>query len=296
MLDLSSLVRSGPLLLDGAWGTELQAQGLSPGACPDAWNLTHPERVEAVARGYVDAGSQIILTNTFGATRVALARHGHAEDTRAINRAGAEISLRATVGRATVFASVGPTGRLLAMGDISEAELSEAFEEQLGALKEGGVEAVVLETFTDLEELSIALKAAKQLGLLAVGCMVFDSGARKDRSAMGVTPEQAAKRLSEYGADAIGANCGRGIDAYIPICQRLRAATGLPLWFKANAGLPQLIDGRATYVITPEQFADGAVELVGQGASFVGGCCGTNPAFIRTIAQRFASRQPIRQS
>lgn len=290
MLDVATLVRSSPLLLDGAWGTELQALGLAPGACPDVWNLAHPEQVEAVARSYVDAGSQIILSNTFGASKVALARHGQAQNARAINRAGAEISLCAAAGRAHVFASVGPTGKLFAVGDITSAELREAFEEQLSALKEGGVEAVVLETFTDIEELSIALAAAKKLELVAVGCMVFDSGAKKDRSSMGVTPEQAAKRLAEGGADAIGANCGRGIDAYIPICERLRTASSLPLWFKANAGLPQIVDGRATYAITPEQFAAGAVELVAQGANFVGGCCGTSPAFIRAIAHQFASR------
>lgn len=289
MLDVNSLVRSSPMLLDGAWGTELQALGLAPGACPDVWNLTHSERVESVARSYVEAGSQIILSNTFGATRVALARHGQSDNTRAINRAGAEISLRAAAGRAKVFASVGPTGKLFAMGDISESELRDSFEEQLSALAEGGVEAVVLETFTDLEELAIALAAAKKHGLAAACCMVFDSGAKKDRSAMGVTPEQAVKRLTEGGADAIGANCGRGIEAYIPICERLRAATSLPLWFKANAGLPQLVDGRATYSITPDQFAAGALELIAKGANFVGGCCGTSPAFIRAIAQKLPS-------
>ncbi|HMA94031.1 MAG TPA: homocysteine S-methyltransferase family protein [Polyangiaceae bacterium] len=289
MLDVHSLLRSSTVLLDGAWGTELQSLGLAPGACPDVWNLAHPERVESVARSYVDAGSQIILSNTFGASRVALTRHGQADNVRAINRAGAEISLRAAAGRAKVFASVGPTGKLFAMGDISEAELRAAFEEQLSALAEGGVEAVVLETFTDLEELSIALSAAKKCGLSAACCMVFDSGAKKDRSAMGVTPEQAVKRLTDGGADIIGANCGRGVEAYIPICERLRAATPLPLWFKANAGLPQLVDGRATYAITPDQFATGALELAAKGANFVGGCCGTSPAFIRAIAQRLPS-------
>lgn len=289
MLDIVSQFGSSPVVLDGAWGTELQSLGLAPGACPDAWNLSHPDLVESVASSYVDSGSQVILSNTFGANRLGLARHGHAADVNAINRAGAEISLRAAAGRATVFASVGPTGKLLAVGDTTKSELREVFEEQIDALAEAGIAAVVLETFTDLDELLIALGAAKRAKLTAACCMVFDSGKHKDRSAMGVTPEQASKRLVEAGADVIGANCGRGIEAYIPICQRLRAATALPLWFKANAGLPEYLDGRATYAITPAHFTQGALELVAQGAQYIGGCCGTSPAFIRTLAERIAS-------
>lgn len=289
MLDIGSRFPSSPVVLDGAWGTELQALGLAPGACPDEWNLSQPQRVHAVAASYLEAGSQLILSNTFGANRLGLARHGLAGNVQAINRAGAEISLRASAGRAVVFASVGPTGKLLAAGDTTEAELREVFEEQISALAEAGIEAVVLETFTDLEELSIALAAAKRAKLTAACCMVFDSGKNKDRSAMGVTPEQAATRLVSAGADILGANCGRGVDAYIPICQRLRAASAVPLWFKANAGLPEYVDGRATYAITPARFAEGALELVKQGAKFIGGCCGTSPAFIRAMAERVVS-------
>lgn len=290
MFDSATLIRSTPTLLDGAWGTELQALGLTPGACPDAWNLTAPERVQRVAQSYVDAGSQVILTNSFGANRIVLTRHGLAGDARAINRAAAEISLRAASDRAKICASVGPTGKLLAMGDITETELREVFDEQLSALAEGGVGAVVLETFTDLDELGIAVTAAKELHLFVVGCMVFDSGAKKDRTAMGVTPEQAVKRLVALGVDALGANCGRGIDAYVPICQRLRAATELPLWFKPNAGLPELVDGQTTYMTTPEQFSAGATQLLAAGANLIGGCCGTSPNFIRKMAQAFAER------
>lgn len=290
MLDIVSRFGTSAVVLDGAWGTELQSLGLSPGACPDAWNLSHPDRVLSVASSYVDAGSQVILSNTFGANRLGLSRHGHAADVKAINQAGAEISLRAAAGRATVFASVGPTGKLLAVGDTTESELREVFEEQMSALAEAGITAVVLETFTDLEELVIALGAAKRANLATACCMVFDSGKHKDRSAMGVTPEQASKRLGEAGADILGANCGRGIEAYVPICQRLRAATSLPLWFKANAGLPEYVDGRASYAITPAQFAQGTLDLIAQGAQFVGGCCGTSPTFIRTIVDRIASR------
>lgn len=290
MFNSSTLASQTPWLLDGAWGTELQALGLAPGACPDAWNLSAPERVERVARAYVDAGSQVILTNSFGANRIVLSRHGLAEDTRRINQAAAAISLRAATGRAEVCASVGPTGKLLAMGDVTETQLHEVFEEQISALAEGGVGAVVLETFTDLNELAIAATVAKHANLLAIGCMVFDSGAKKDRTAMGVTLEQVVERLTALGIDAIGANCGRGVDAYVPICRRLRAATELPLWFKPNAGLPELVDGKATYATTPEEFAVGAMALVAEGANLIGGCCGTTPDFIQGLARAISDR------
>jgi methionine synthase I (cobalamin-dependent) len=285
MAAIQELILNGPLILDGAWGTELQAQGLEPGTCPDAWNLTHSEQVSSVAHSYVQAGSRIILTNTFGANRIVLSRHDLAEKAADINRAGARISCDAAAGKAKVFASIGPSGKLLVMGEVSEAELSDAFNEQAQALAEGGVDGLVLETFTDLDELRIALAAAKKTGLPVVACMVFDSGAAKDKTAMGVAPEKAAKALTEAGADAIGANCGRGVEGYIPICRRLRAATDLPIWVKPNAGLPKLEDGRISYDVTPAQFAAGVVDLLEAGASMVGGCCGTSPAFIEAIGE-----------
>ncbi len=282
-IEPAPLILSGPLILDGAWGTELQAQGLERGACPDAWNLTHAEQVSSVARSYVQAGSGIILTNTFGANRVVLSRHGLTEKAAEINRAGARISCDAASGKAKVFASIGPSGKRLAIGEVSKAELLEAFSEQAQSLAESGVDGLVLETFTALDELLIALAAAKATGLPVVACMVFDSGTAKDESALGVAPEKAAKTLTEAGADAIGANCGRGVKGYIPICRRLRAATDLPIWVKPNAGLPKLEDGRIIYDLTPAQFAAGIKNLLEAGANMVGGCCGTSPAFIAAI-------------
>ncbi len=281
-----------PVILDGAWGTELQGLGLSPGACPDAWNLSHPDRVETVARRYVEAGSQVILTNTFGANRVALSSHGLALQAEAINRAGARLSRRAAEGGVRVFASIGPSGKLLAMAQASEDELRAAFEEQAKALASEGVDALVLETFSDLAEARIALAAARTTKLPVVACMVFDSGAGRDRTMMGNTPEQVVRALAEDGADAIGANCGDGVERYVPICSRLRAATHLPLWLKPNAGLPKLVDGGFKYSVSPEQFAAGARALVEAGATFVGGCCGTSPAFVRALAQALATTEP----
>jgi len=291
MSELCPLIRrflaAAPIITDGAWGTELQARGLGPGQCPDAWNLEHPDRVEAVARAYVEAGSQVILTNTFRANRLALARHGLAEKTVEINRAGAEISRRAA-GTACVFASIGPSGRMLMTGETTEEELAEVFAEQARALAEGGADGIVVETMSDLTEARIAVRAARATGLPVVASMVFDSGRNRDRTMMGVTAEQAARGLSEAGADVVGANCGQGVAGYVEICRRLRAATDRPVWIKANAGMPELVGGVPVYRTTPEEYAAWVPALVEAGASFIGGCCGTNPEFIRAIRRMLA--------
>lgn len=274
-----------PVLTDGAWGTMLQSLGLPVGDSPDAWNLTHPDRVEQVARAYVEAGSQIILTNTFGASRIMLERHGLADQAAAINRAGAEISKRAAGERAKVFASMGPTGKMLIMGEVSEDDLRAAFEEQAQALAAGGADAIVIETMSDPGEIKAALAAAKATGLPVVASMTFDSGKNKDRTLMGVTPEEAAEELTTAGADAVGANCGQGIEGYVDICRRLRAATSLPVWIKPNAGLPEMVDGRIVYRVTPQAFAAWVPAMREAGASFLGGCCGSTPDFIRALAE-----------
>lgn len=277
----SELLSRRPVLTDGAWGTQLQQKGLELGACPDSWNLAHPDRVEAVARSYVEAGSRVILTNTFGSNRITLARSGLADRAAALAKAGTEISVRAANGRAKVFASVGPSGVMLMMGEVSPEEVRAAFLEQIGAIAAGGAHAVVLETFSDPAEIVLAIEAAKEVGLPVVACMVFDTGKNLDRTLMGTTPEQAAARLAEAGADCIGSNCGQGIEGFVKIAARLRAATDLPLWIKANAGLPEIVDGHATYTQTAAKFAQTVPQLVAAGADFVGGCCGTTPEFIR---------------
>ena len=289
---LQQLLAHGPVLTDGAWGTELQTRGLAIGDFPDAWNLTHPERVEAVARAYVEAGSQVILTNTFGANRLRLAEAGLADQTAEINRRGVEISKRAAGDRAKVFASIGPVGKLLLAGEVTADELRATFEEQARALAAGGADALVVETMADLEEATIAVMAARTTGLPVVACMVFDSGRDQDRTLMGITPEQAAQGLAAAGAEVIGSNCGQGVAGFVNICRRLRAATDKPIWIKANAGLPKLVDGRAVYCVTPEEFASHVPALLAAGANFVGGCCGTNPDFIRELGQRVGSATP----
>ncbi len=271
------------ILTDGAWGTELQALGLGPDELPDLWNLSHPERVEQVARAYVEAGSEIILTNTFRANRLAAAGRASEAELAEVNRAGVAISRRAAAGRARVFASIGPSGKLLMEGAITADDLRAAFAEQAEVLAAAGADGLVIETMSDLTEASIAVAAAKATGLPVVACMVFDSGKNRDRTMMGVTPEQAAAALAEAGADVIGANCGNGIAGYVPVCARLRAATHLPVWIKPNAGLPELEGGRVVYRTAPQEFARWVPDLVRAGANYIGGCCGTTPAFIRAV-------------
>ena len=260
--------------------------GLARGACPDAWNLTQPEKVEEVARAYVEAGSQVILTNTFGSNRFILARHGLADKVAEINRAGVAISRRAASGRAMVFASVGPSGVMLMMGQVSEDELKAAFAQQVQAIAQAGADGIVIETMSDPAEASLAAAAAHETGLPVVACMTFDSGAKKDRTMMGATPEQAAAQLAAAGADVIGSNCGQGIAGMVEVCRRLHAATDRPIWIKANAGLPENVDGKTVYRQTPAEFAAYVPQLVEAGASVIGGCCGTTPEFIRAVSAR----------
>ena len=286
---IEQLLQQAPVVLDGAWGTQLQARGLEIGACPDEWNLSNPERVESVARAYVDAGSRIILTNTFGANRYILERHGLADRVREVNRTGAEISRRAAGDKAFVFASIGPSGKMLMMEEVSREDLLAAFREQCEALAEGGAQGLVVETMSDLEEAKVAAEAAQTTGLPVVVSMVYDAGAQKDRTMMGVTPEKAATELQAAGVDVIGANCGQGIAGFIPIAERYRKATALPLWMKANAGLPEMVNGKATYTTTPETFISHVPALRSAGAQFVGGCCGTSPEFIRALADAVQS-------
>jgi methionine synthase I (cobalamin-dependent) len=224
---IRELLSNGTVLLDGAWGTELRKRGPPVGETPDYLNLSHPDRVEAVARAYVDAGSRVVLTNTFRANRIALAQHPEVERVAEVNRAGVEISRRAADGRAHVFASMGPSGRLLLTGKVSETQLREAFAEQARAQAEAGADGIVVETMTDLTEARIAVEAAKATGLPVVACVVFDTGKQRDRTVMGVRPEQAAEELTRFGADVVGANCGTGIEDLIVICASMSSATHL---------------------------------------------------------------------
>ncbi len=284
MLTMHEMLAKGPLLTDGAWGTQLQARGLALGDCPDAWNLTKPDAVRAVAAAYVAAGSRVVLTNTFRANAIALADFGLAGDLRRINEQGVMLSREAAAGKAYVFASIGPSGKLLMTGDVSSEDLRRVFTQQVDAAAGASPDALLLETFSDLDEVRIALEAAQSTGLPVVVSFAFDSGRQRDRTMTGLRPEDAARAMEEAGADAVGANCGNGIEAFPAVCARMRAVCGLPLWMKANAGMPEVLDGQAVYVAEATSFARYLPALLQSGASFVGGCCGTSPEFVAALA------------
>jgi methionine synthase I (cobalamin-dependent) len=292
---IRELLATGPVVTDGAWATQLQDCRLSGGACPDAWNLLHPDQVSAIACAYVAAGSQVILTNTFGANRIALGRHGLGHKVKAINREGVQLSRHAAGHWVRVFASMGPSGVLLATGEVSPETLQAAFEEQAVALACSGADALVLETFGDLVEAEIAVRAARQTGLPVIASLAFDAGRDRDRTLTGATPEQAVDTLGAAGVAAIGANCGCGAAEMLPVCERLRRAAGksLPLWIKPNAGLPEWNGSRSVYRIDPEAFVAHASALVEAGADFIGGCCGTGPAMIRALRNAVGRYAPV---
>jgi 5-methyltetrahydrofolate--homocysteine methyltransferase len=284
MSSLRDWLSNGLLITDGAWGTELQARGLAVGTVPDTWNLTDPEKVESVARAYVEAGSQIILTNTFRANAVTL-HEISSEELDRINRAGVEISKKAAGTQARVVASIGPTGKLLVSGEVSPEAVSAAFATQAASLAAAGADALLIETMSEIEEARLAVVAAKKTGLPVIASFAFDSGKNKDRTMMGANPEAVAAAMAEAGADAVGANCGVGVELAIPICARLRAACDLPVWIKPNAGLPTMEAGSIHYHTTAEFFASHFAALRNAGASFVGACCGSTPEFVRALVK-----------
>ena len=284
---IKKLLENKPVVLDGAWGTLLQSKGLAPGAYPDEWNLSHPEKVEEVAKAYVEAGSQIIITNTFSANSFCLGKSNLGGKIREINIAGVEISKRAAGEKAKVFASMGPTGKNLAMGEVSADELAESFKEQAEAIATGGADGIVVETMMDLKEAEVAVREAKNTGLAVAACLTYGAGKNKDRTLMGNSVEQAVKSFTELGVDIIGSNCGQGLEGMLNICQQLEAQTDLPIWIKSNAGLPQYKEGKTVYDTTAEQFAELVQTVTDAGADFIGGCCGTSPAYIKLLAQKF---------
>jgi len=286
-LSLQQLLDGAFAISDGAWGTEFQKRGLPPSSRAELWNVERPEVVLEVASSYVQAGSEVLLTNTFGANRLALERHGLAARAAELSEAGARLSRRPAADRALVFGSIGPSGRLVMMGNVTASELYEAFREQAAALERGGVDGIVVETMSALDELIAAVRAVKEnTSLPVVACMTYDSGKDGTRTMMGVAPAQAVAALEPLGVEIHGANCGVGIERYVEVCRQLRQATARPLWIKPNAGMPELAGDRTVYRQSPGAFAAFLGPLRDAGATIVGGCCGTNPDFIRALVER----------
>ncbi len=280
-----------PLCTDGAWGTEMAKRGGDPGHICDFWNLERPDTVFAVAKDYVDAGAQIILTNTFNSSPIALQRHQLASKADELNRVGAELSRRAAEGKAYVFASMGPCGKMVMMGDIEPGLVEDAAARQAGVLAAGGADAIVIETQSDIVEAEAILKGVLKGCSLPVGVsFTFDSGENNDKTMMGVSIEQAYAMARTIGASFVGANCGAGIETFPNIARKYAACgTDLPIWVKGNAGLPET-DGLGNMVFRagPEVYAQTVPELLAAGARFIGGCCGSTPEHVRAIAQAMA--------
>jgi 5-methyltetrahydrofolate--homocysteine methyltransferase len=281
-----------PLLGDGAMGTQLMIAGLEQGNCGEAWNLTHPEKVLAIQRRYAEAGSDCILTNTFGGSRIMLNRHSHADHVVEINRAGVRIAREAFGGRpGFVIGDMGPFGGLLEpYGDFSEQQVREAFNEQAGALVDAGADAIIVETQTSLEELLLGIQAAKEAGApCIIGSMAYDVtlDGSTFRTMMGIDPERAAAFMQENGADIVALNCGTGMDMTRArtAVERYRKTTGLPVMVQPNAGQPKLVNMKVVYDETPEEMVGGVAPLLDAGTNILGACCGSTPAHIRAFRQ-----------
>jgi 5-methyltetrahydrofolate--homocysteine methyltransferase len=295
MKSLLELLKKGNILIsDGAWGTLLHQRGLQPGECPELWNITHRDDVYAIAKSYIDAGSDIILTNSFGGHPIKLEHYGLQDRAAELNKAAGSISREAAGADHIVLGSIGPTGKILMMGEISEEKLHEGFCIQAEALKDGGIDAICIETMSAIDEAIIAIRAAKESANLEVVCtFTFDKTALGEyRTMMGVSPEEMVHAVKEAGADVIGTNCGNGFDQMIEIVRAIRKADNFtPLLVHANAGKPIYENGVTIFPETPEMMGAKVNELINCGANIIGGCCGTTPEHIKVLAREIRKHQ-----
>ncbi len=280
-------VQSGKVLVsDGAWGTFLQKKGLQPGTCPELWCVERPAEVLDVARRYIDAGADMIESNSFGGTRFKLEHFGLADRVGEINEAAAKISRQAAGPGKWVIASIGPTGKMLVTGEVSEEDLYAAFKEQAVALAKGGADALCIETMSAPDEAALAIRAARENTDCEIICtFTFQKGAKGQyRTMMGVSPTQAAQAAVKAGAHIIGPNCGNGMEQMIEIVKEMRAAApNTPILVHANAGLPKNVGGVDVFPETPQDMASRVKAVIAAGATIIGGCCGTGPDHIRAI-------------
>ena len=287
---LGRLAAGELLIADGATGTYLQQRGLEPGGCPEEFNASHPEVVSGMARDYFAAGSDMVLTNSFGGSRFMQKKYGYGERVREFNRLAAEHAAgQKPDERHYAIASVGPTGEMMEPlpDGVSESAMYDALAEQMAALAEGGADAILVETQMALEEAVVGIRAARENTNLPVfATMVFDLGPRGFFTMMGVTPERAVTELRAAGADVVGANCGNGIDRMIDLAAQMRAADDGPMLIQSNAGIPDMKGGEIIYNEGPEFMAERFERLAEMGVNILGGCCGTGPDHIRAIKAR----------
>ncbi|MHC4117817.1 MAG: homocysteine S-methyltransferase family protein [Planctomycetota bacterium] len=288
-------IKQRVFLLDGAMGTQLIARGVEVGTCNDYLNVESPDIVSDVHRAYLQAGSDAVITNTFGANGYVLARHGLADQVAAINERGTQIARQAAGEQKYVLGDIGPSGDFLEpLGPVKAAELRDTFARQAEALLAEGVDGLLIETMTALDEVTIAVEAVKSVSgdLPVFASMSFDKAGDAFKTMMGVGVEDAAARLVSLGVDAIGFNCGTAtLDEYVELAENLVSAVralsdNVIVLAEPNAGKPQLIDDKAVYNVSPDDFAAAAEKIHRAGASMIGGCCGTSPAHIEAVAKR----------
>jgi 5-methyltetrahydrofolate--homocysteine methyltransferase len=288
MHDLRKKLASGVTIGDGGLGTLFAERGLPPGTPPEKWTLDHPEIVAEIARAYVDAGAELITTNTFGGSPMRLAQHRLGDHFEAINRRAVEIAREAAGDRAFVSASIGPTGRLLEpLGDADPTDVERGFAEQARVLADAGADLFCIETMTDLQEALLAVRAVRSVSTIPIiATMTFDITPRGPFTIMGVPVPRAAIELGSEGADVVGANCGAGVEEMLIVADAFLASTKAPVAIQPNAGLPVTAGGRLTYPDSPDRFADMVAPLAAKGIRILGGCCGTTPAHIRALRER----------
>jgi 5-methyltetrahydrofolate--homocysteine methyltransferase len=288
---LERLARGEVVLFDGAIGTQLQLRGLEPGEAPERMNLERPEAVREVARLYVEAGADVVTSNSFGGSPHNLTARGLGDRVEEVNRRAAELAREAATGRALIAGSIGPMGRLLTpLGDVEPEDAEAGFERQARALAEGGADLFVIETMTDLAEATLAIQGARRAApaLPIAATLTFDATPRGFFTMMGISIEMAAAGLEAAGADIVGSNCGQGGAKMVGIARELLARTRLPVLIQPNAGLPERGPGGLVYPEGPEQVAERAAELVALGVRLVGGCCGTTPEHVRAMRDRLS--------
>jgi 5-methyltetrahydrofolate--homocysteine methyltransferase len=285
------LDEGGPILADGAMGTMLFANGLQFGDPPEVWNLTQPEVIRRIQRAYLDAGSRIIMTNTFGGNRLRLGLHGLSARVDDLNRTAAILAraeVSAAGGTALVAGDIGPSGEIVApLGTLDYEIAVDVFREQAASLVAGGVDLIWIETMSDLNEIKAAIEGVRRAspGIALIATMTFDT---RGHTMMGVTPEQAVEGLVAWGADAVGGNCGNGPDELLPVIARMHAADpDAILVAKSNAGMPELVDMRAVYRADPATLADYGLQMRDAGARIVGACCGSTPDHLRAMHDAF---------